>query len=97
MADDSRAANVGARYAQALFELAKDRGEVAGVESDLKSLKNMLRDSADLRALLASPTFGSAAKGAGLAGVADAAQLSRRRTSSSDCCRPTAAPPRFRR
>jgi len=76
VADDSRAANVGARYAQALFELAKDRGEVAGVESDLKSLKNMLRDSADLRALLASPTFGSAAKGAGLAGVADAAQLS---------------------
>jgi F-type H+-transporting ATPase subunit delta len=76
VADDSRAANVGARYAQALFELAKDQGEVSGVESDLKSLKNMLAESADFRALLASPAFGADAKGAGLEAIAEAAKLS---------------------
>jgi F-type H+-transporting ATPase subunit delta len=76
MADDSRATDVGARYAQALFELAKDQGEVASVEADLKTLKGMCGESADLRALLASPTFGAEAKGVGLSALADAAGLS---------------------
>ncbi len=75
MADDSKAADVGARYAQALFELAKDRGEVAAVEADFKSLKSMCAESADLRTLLFSPAFGAEAKGAGLAAIADAAQF----------------------
>ena len=38
MADDSKASDVGARYAQALFELAKDQRETAAVEGDMKSL-----------------------------------------------------------
>jgi F0F1-type ATP synthase delta subunit len=33
VADDSKAADVGARYAQALFELAKDQGELAAVRA----------------------------------------------------------------
>jgi F-type H+-transporting ATPase subunit delta len=76
VADDSKATDVGARYAQALFELAKDQGEVAAVGSDLKSLKSMCADSADLRTLIFSPAFGAEEKGKGLLAVAEAAKLS---------------------
>jgi F-type H+-transporting ATPase subunit delta len=73
VADDSQQADVGLRYAQALFELAKAQGEVRTVEADLKSLKAMRAESADLRFLIASPTLGHEEKGKGLAAVADAA------------------------
>jgi F-type H+-transporting ATPase subunit delta len=76
VADDSKATDVGARYAQALFELAKDQGEVAAVSADLKSLKTMCRGSADLRTVLVSPTIGAATKAKVLSAIADAAQLS---------------------
>jgi F-type H+-transporting ATPase subunit delta len=76
VADDSKATDVGARYAQALFELAKDQGELATVGSDLKSLKTMCAGSADLRALVFSPAFSAETKGKGLAAVAEAAKLS---------------------
>ncbi|MDR3508787.1 MAG: F0F1 ATP synthase subunit delta [Caulobacteraceae bacterium] len=75
MADDSKATDVGARYAQALFDLAKDNDQIAAVDADLKSLKAMLAESADLRTLLASPAFDAEAKGKGLAGIAEAAEL----------------------
>ena len=73
MADDSQTSNVGARYAQALFDLAKDQNEVAKVEADLKSLKAAIGESRDLRVLLESPAFASEAKGKGLAAIADRA------------------------
>jgi len=75
VADDSKATDVGVRYAQALFELARDEGQMAVVERDLKSLKAMRAESADLRTLLASPAFDAEAKGKGLAGIAEAAQF----------------------
>jgi F-type H+-transporting ATPase subunit delta len=70
LADDSKATDVGARYAQALFDLASDGGRIAQVEADLKSLKVMAAESSDLRTLLNSPGFSAEAKGAGLAGIA---------------------------
>ena len=73
MADDSKQADVGVRYAQALFELAKEQGQAAAVEADLKSLKAMRAESADLRTLIASPAFDSDDKARGLAAVAAAA------------------------
>ena len=73
MADDSKATDVGVRYAQALFELAKDQREVAAVEADLKSLKAMRAESEDLRTLISSPQFDAEAKSIGLAAIADAA------------------------
>ena len=73
MADESQQADVGLRYAQALFELAKAQGDAAVVEADLKSLKAMRTDSADLRTLIASPAFDADEKGKGLAAVAEAA------------------------
>ncbi len=69
MADDSSAANVGSRYAQALFDLASEQNEVAVVEADLKSLKAALADSRDLRVLLGSPTFSAEDKAKGLVGI----------------------------
>lgn len=73
MADDSQASNVGGRYAQALFDLAKDQNQVAAVEADLKSLKAALADSRDLQILLSSPSFDAEAKGKGLAAIAERA------------------------
>ena len=73
MADDTKATEVGDRYALALFDLARDEGSLAAVEADLKSLKAMRADSADLATLIASPRFSAESKAAGLAGVADKA------------------------
>jgi F-type H+-transporting ATPase subunit delta len=66
VADDSKATDVGARYAQALFDLASDENKIAAVEADLKSLKAMAVESADLRTLLHSPAFSAEQKAAGL-------------------------------
>ena len=70
MADDSKATEVGERYAQALFDLAKDEGQVVAVESDLKTLKAFTAESADLRTLIASPVFSAEDKAKGLAAIA---------------------------
>ena len=76
MADDSNAANVGSRYARALFDLANDERQVAAVEADLKSLKAAIAESKDLRTLIASPTFSAEDKGKGLVGVGAKARFS---------------------
>jgi F-type H+-transporting ATPase subunit delta len=75
VADDSKQADVGVRYAQALFELAKGQGDAAAVEADLKRLKGMRAESADLRTLIGSPAFDAEEKGKGLAAVAEAAEF----------------------
>ena len=75
MAEDSNLSNVGARYAQALFDLANDEKQTVAVEADLKSLETAIADSRDLRTLLASPTFSSEDKAKGLAGIAAKAKF----------------------
>ena len=75
MADDSKSTDVGARYAQALFDLAKGQGRLAAIEADLKAFKAMRAESADLRRLLGSPAFSAADKMKALAALADAAKL----------------------
>ena len=72
MADDSRNADVGARYAQALFELADEGGVFAAVEADLKGLKSACAESADLRRLISSPAFSAEDKGRALTAIAQA-------------------------
>lgn len=76
MADDSKATDVGERYAQALFDLAQDEKALPAIEADLKSLKAMRADSADLRTLIASPGFSAEDKGKGLAAIAEKAGFS---------------------
>ncbi len=75
MANDTQASNVGARYAQALFDLASDQKQVPAVEADLKSLKTAIFESRDLRVLLASPTFSAEDKGRGLSAIAAQAKF----------------------
>ena len=75
MADETKATEVGQRYARALFELAEEAGATASVEADLVSLKKAWAESADLRRLLTSPTFTSEEKGLGLGAVAEKAKL----------------------
>ncbi len=73
MADDSKNADVGGRYAQALFELAEAQGALPAVESDLAGLKALVAESVDLRRLLISPAFSAEDKGKGLLAVAEKA------------------------
>jgi F-type H+-transporting ATPase subunit delta len=75
VADDSKASNVGERYAQALFDLATDERSTAAVEADLRSLKAALAESRDLKVLLASPAFSAEVKGAGLSAIAAQAKF----------------------
>jgi F-type H+-transporting ATPase subunit delta len=75
LADDSKATEVGARYAQALFGLAKDEGQIAAVEADLKAFKALSAESADLRVLIASPLFSADDKAKGLAALAERAEF----------------------
>jgi F-type H+-transporting ATPase subunit delta len=48
---------VAGRYATALFELARDSGEVDAVASDLARFSAMIAESADLQRFLRSPVF----------------------------------------
>jgi F-type H+-transporting ATPase subunit delta len=70
VADDSLNGDVGARYARALFDLAVETSALDAVEADLKTLKAMLAESADLRSLMVSPRFSADDKAAGLTAVA---------------------------
>lgn len=70
VADETKATDAGQRYAQSLFELTIENGSLQKVEADLKSLKAMIADSADLRRLIASPAFSAEDKGKGLVAVA---------------------------
>lgn len=54
------------RYAGALFDLARERGNVETVERTLDRFLGMIRDSAELRRLVRSPLFSSAEQQAGL-------------------------------
>lgn len=62
---------MGARYAQALFDLALETKSLEAVEADLKGLKAARAESADLRRLLSSPAFSAEQKGAALTAIAE--------------------------
>jgi F-type H+-transporting ATPase subunit delta len=63
LADDSKQADVGARYARALFDLALETKSLDAVEGDLKALKAAREESADLRRVLSSPIYTAEDKG----------------------------------
>ena len=69
------------RYAAALFDLAEQQGALDQVANDLKSMRAMIADSADLRRLIGSPvmTRQELQKGVGaIAGRAGFTDLTRR-------------------
>ena len=73
MADDAKQTGVGGRYAQALFDLASDTGAIETVERDLRQLKRLLGESADLRRLVSSPAFAAEDRARALNAVAERA------------------------
>lgn len=68
-------ASLGGRYASALFDLASEQGPSDGgvttVEGDLERLYEALRESAELRALIANPQISRDALRRVMAGLAD--------------------------
>lgn len=56
----SPVAGVAARYASALFELARDERDIDGVLKSLDQFDAMLKESADLRRFVRSPVFSGA-------------------------------------
>lgn len=64
------------RYATALFELAESQDVLDQVAGDLKTLKAMIRESADLRRLLESPVLTRAETSKAVAALAEAAKFS---------------------
>lgn len=52
------ASGLAGRYATALFDLASEQKALDAVANDLKTLRQMMTDSADLTRLIASPVIG---------------------------------------
>jgi F-type H+-transporting ATPase subunit delta len=66
---------IAARYAIAIFELAKENGSLDRLEENTDDLAVAMRDSDDLRALIASPVLGREAQRAAITAIADKMDL----------------------
>ena len=60
---------IAARYATALFELARDSGGLGALEADVASLQAALNDSTDLRSLISSPIYSREDQGRAIAAI----------------------------
>jgi F-type H+-transporting ATPase subunit delta len=67
---------IASRYAAAMFELSREAGEMAQLESDVDTLDAAMKESADLRTLIASPLYSREEQGNALQAVAAAMGLS---------------------
>lgn len=63
-------AAIAARYADALFELARDADSLERVEADLGAMRAGMTRSPDFRAFLRSPAYGAAEKEAAISAIA---------------------------
>jgi F-type H+-transporting ATPase subunit delta len=63
------------RYATALFELAENDQQLAGIESDLGRFACLLDESADLRRLVKSPVFSAEDQARAVGAVLDKAGI----------------------
>ncbi len=72
----SATTGVAGRYASALFELADNAKSLDQVAQDLATFRTMVRESADLARLIASPVIGRDLQGKALLAVLDAAGVS---------------------
>ena len=67
--------SIAGRYAQALFELAKEEGALVALEADADALGVVLSESPDLSAMIASPVIGRDEQFAAINAVASAMGL----------------------
>ena len=94
---DGEASEAAARYAQAVFELAKEAKALDAVEQDFAKFAAAWSESADLRAAARSPLIDPEEKARALVAVAAKLGLERTWAASSSASPPrTAAPPNCR-
>jgi F-type H+-transporting ATPase subunit delta len=72
----STASGIAGRYAQAVFDLAKDGAGLKTLEADVEALRAALADSGDFRALIASPVYSREEQAAAIAAIARKMKLS---------------------
>ncbi|WP_028094573.1 F0F1 ATP synthase subunit delta [Pseudodonghicola xiamenensis] len=71
----SISAGIAARYATAIFEIAKENNDLGGLESSLNDLAAALGESSDLRDLIFSPLYSRADQSAAITAVASKMNL----------------------
>ena len=72
----SISSGIAGRYATALFELAREAGELAALEADIEALSEALAGSADFTALIGSPIYSREDQGRAIAAIAQKMGLS---------------------
>ncbi len=68
---------IAARYATAIFDLAKEENSLSALENDVDALETALAGSDDLRDLINSPIYSRDAQGKAIVAVAEKMDLSR--------------------
>jgi F-type H+-transporting ATPase subunit delta len=76
LAEATGTSGLAERYAAALFDLADERGALDAVAGDLRELRLMVHESADLVRLLRSPVLSRARQGKAVAALSERAGLS---------------------
>jgi len=71
VASEKAEGGLAGRYANALFELARDQKAIDAVSADLASLRRALETSADLARLMRSPVFSAADHAKALTAILD--------------------------
>jgi F-type H+-transporting ATPase subunit delta len=66
----SISSGIAARYATAVFELAREAKKLPALESDFNALADALDESADMSGLINSPVYSRAEQGAAIAAIA---------------------------
>ncbi|KPU84024.1 ATP synthase F0F1 subunit delta [Marinosulfonomonas sp. PRT-SC04] len=72
----SESASIAARYATAIFDLAKDGKKLKVLEGDVNALDAVIADSADFNALINSPIYTRDEQGAAITAIAEKMKLS---------------------
>ncbi|WP_370400603.1 F0F1 ATP synthase subunit delta [Sulfitobacter sp. JB4-11] len=67
---------IAARYASAVFDLAKEAKKVKAIETDLEALSGALNDSEDFRRLISSPVYSRDEQGTAIAALSKKMKLS---------------------
>ena len=75
-AQDTGTAGLAARYAAALFDLADEANQLDGVAHDLRAIRALIAESADLRRLVRSPVLTRFEQGKAMAAVLEKAGTS---------------------
>ena len=73
----SISSGIAARYAQAVFNIALDQGQLDDLESDIESLKEALAKSSDLTSLINSPVYSRDAQSKAVLAIAAKMKLSK--------------------